>query len=185
MPGTTGSQLIPYPYIGDVVSNAGTTSLQLLAEATALKLDTQDTARTAALKRPYVSLTRSGSQSIPTETLTHISWDVETYDPYGYHNNGVNPDRVTIPVGEDGVYRYALQASWFITGASSGYMSMLETGGIRQATIYYGAGAVSMNLDGIYPMVAGDYFTFAVAQDSGSAKNLLNAFVQVWKVSEV
>lgn len=48
-------------------------------------------------------LTRTANLSIPVGGSI-MEWDTELSDPYGFHSNDVNPDRITIPEGYAGRY---------------------------------------------------------------------------------
>ena len=47
---------------------------------------------------------RSSSQTLSGGAYTSIDWNAEYWDTNGYHDNGTNPSRFTIPAGKAGYY---------------------------------------------------------------------------------
>ena len=78
-----------------------------------------DSAETTGLKwqAPAASgfvgciLTNSANQTINNNTSTAITWNTETADTDGFHNNSTNTSRITIPSGKAGKYVIYLLAA--------------------------------------------------------------------------
>jgi hypothetical protein len=49
---------------------------------------------------------RSSSQVLSGGAYTSIDWNAEHWDTNGYHDNGTNPSRFTVPAGKAGYYSY-------------------------------------------------------------------------------
>ena len=57
-------------------------------------------------------LTKSGSQTITYNTITALTWDVETFDSDAYHSTVTNTSRITIPSGKAGKYIIEAACAW-------------------------------------------------------------------------
>jgi len=76
--------------------------LRVNAGATALEFAAAASGGNAAIK---CVLTKSANQSaLSSGSDNVITWDTEVTDSGGYHDNGSNTERVTIPTGGDGDY---------------------------------------------------------------------------------
>jgi hypothetical protein len=52
----------------------------------------------------FVRVTKSATQNVNDSTETAVSWDQETTDTNGYHDNVTNNTRLTVPAGHGGTY---------------------------------------------------------------------------------
>ncbi len=121
------------------------------------------------------SLKMSAVQSISASTNTTITgWDTEEYDTSSFHDNGTNPERLTIP---DGVSRVRLTLTgWWTTNT---------TGTLRIINIYKNGVIIGVNsrivssilrapatlISPVFNVVAGDYFTAVVWHDATSSQD--------------
>lgn len=118
----------------------------------------------------------SGTQSITSGVNTTIPWGGETYDTDSYHNNAVNPSRLTVPA-----------SGYYIVSASVRYAP--DPNGSRRAQLFKnGASFPGRTIDVQVPAVgqnsilnitspailcaAGDYFEVETVQDSGVSLNV-------------
>ena len=113
-------------------------------------------------------INRTTSLSIATGTPTFVDFDSEDYDTNNYHDNAVNPSRLTIP--EDGYYRISACITFAINGTGSRELDILRNASTvicrntMQASTTYSS-SMSPNVE-IY-LDAGDYIRLRVEQDSG------------------
>lgn len=109
-------------------------------------------------------------QDIAGSTATAVAFDAEEYDVGTLHDNAVNPSRLTVPVGGDGLWLIIGQLSW-----------VADANGLRQAWIYKNGSRVAIDEvppDATLPIsnqvaclqeaVAGDYFEL-YARQTGAA----------------
>lgn len=119
-------------------------------------------------------VTKSASQSISNATAANVTWNLETFDTNGFHDNSTNNTRMTIPTGYGGKYAWSTTIGWGIASESGN-----KTIDIRKnnATIFYNeyepaAEVDFINLSGIIDLVATDYLEVRVRQTSGGAVNV-------------
>lgn len=62
-----------------------------------------DSIKAASDEKPVVFVYLSGTQSIPDNTITALSFGSENFDTHGFHSTSVNPTRITPNV--PGIYR--------------------------------------------------------------------------------
>jgi hypothetical protein len=112
----------------------------------------------------------AGTQSIPTSTLTAVTFDSETIDTDAFHSTSTNTSRITIPTGLGGKYRFTLGMLWDQNGTGNRYLQLFKNG----AGFRYGADLaptaglyIGYNYSWIVSAVAGDYFELFVNQTSG------------------
>ena len=124
--------------------------------------------------QPRVELDYTNATPLPLPNATHviIPWDTEMSDIYGMHDNAVNPTRVTIPSGLDGVW-LVTASLWYASNATNArYTRILKNGiaiweEIRAGTAGGVATIVTMSVPLV--LVAGDYIEFSAYQNSTSA----------------
>ena len=116
-------------------------------------------------------LTRDSFQIIPHAVMTPLSFNQEVYDTGDYHDNAVNPTRITVPADKAWA-RFTASVRWSGSGTGVRIIDVLKNGTwfpghVRQE---------NPNADGvegqsisspIVPVVDGDYFEAAVLQTSG------------------
>lgn len=118
---------------------------------------------------PAAWVGRSTNVSIPNATGTILSWDVERYDANNCFSTS-QPTRLTAPAA--GIY--ALSATvWFTANANGARdVRLLQNGAIvardNRAPVS-GAHLGAVQVTGILPAQASDYFEVQVYQDSGGA----------------
>lgn len=132
----------------------------------------------------YCKLYNAGNESIANNTLTTVDFDSEDFDVGDLHDS-VNPSRITIPAGGDGLWLFVATGSWDGRNAAGGRTGVYvyKNGTIRIAIAEETPDAASGdgNLGTTYSAVcfdlavAGDYYEMKVQQNSGGALNLLGA----------
>jgi hypothetical protein len=122
-------------------------------------------------------LTKSVGQTLTNNADTIITWDVETFDVGGYHDNVTNNSRITIPSGKAGYYQINAALSYAATGAGTRIIQIAKNG----VTFTYNLVVVGANASGyetptfsdvIYGAV-GDYFEVGGLQSSGGNLNVI------------
>lgn len=116
----------------------------------------------------------TAATSIPHATFVEIDWVGAETDDYNFVDlGGANPERVTIPEGQEGWYEVGGVVSWAGNSTGRRIMQFHKNGATGLATYeeYPTAGSNSDTVSGTYFTYfnAGDYISMRVFQDSGSA----------------
>lgn len=132
---------------------------------------------------------KSANQSISNNTLTDVTWDSEDFDLGGLHSTSSNTERITVPVGGDGIWLLVATGSWGGRNASGGRAAtqIFKNGstriGIAEETPDAASGdgnlGTTFSAVAVVPLVAGDYVNVKVQQNSGSSLNLLGGAVDL------
>ena len=101
---------------------------------------------------------------------TTLSWDAESYDALGMHDNVTNPTRMTVPTGYSGKWTITAQTSMSDSGGSRRGIWIRKNGVTIAQTLIptHSSGSVQQVVAPSVPAVAGDYFEVVNYQDSGS-----------------
>ena len=137
--------------------------------------DLEDWLAFRAIDAPATSLNRSGAQSIPNNTLTAVTWDVEAYDAFELHSQTSNTSRITVPASYGGLWRFGYSLD-FAANAAGVRLAYLNRNG---ALVRYAANesvpaaGVNTTFTGTVElrMAVGDYVELIVYQNSGGALN--------------
>jgi hypothetical protein len=124
------------------------------------------------------SLYRTADQSIANSTATYISWNTELYDTDAYHDNSVNPTRITIPSGLGGKYLISTTLPYAVNGTGQRVGYIQKNGSLLYLTAQGNLSAtVGTFVDYVYTaeLTAGDYIEIQTFQDSGGSLNVLGA----------
>lgn len=127
-------------------------------------------------------LERSSTQAIANATEVYIDWNSEVYDPYGFHDNGVNPSRITVPTGFAGIYHVSAGVQ-FGPDADAGIRALVIRHFNSGGTLIDQRGHQNPNIPSasVSPAfvanyeahaVAGDYFRTVVYQDGGASMDI-------------
>jgi hypothetical protein len=118
------------------------------------------------------SLGRSAAQTISNNAVNEVLWTTEAIDTDAFHSTVTNTGRLTIPSGKDGKYLIILSLNW--TSNSTGVRDIFfkKNGSDYSPSISttlpaLSGGAMTMNLSTIVSLVATDYITANVYQNSG------------------
>ena len=123
-------------------------------------------------------LSKSTSQSISNNTTTTVSFNQESFDTSGFHDNATNNSRITIPSGKAG--KYLLTFNTNMDGASAGGReAIFKKNGTAITYNAPGSGGSiaitgfwSPNVSVVADAAVSDYFEVVVYQSSGSAKSI-------------
>lgn len=125
----------------------------------------------------YADVRLTGNVNLPDSTVVTIDWDTETADTNGFHDNVVNPSRLTIPVGGDGSYQIVHDVTFGANGTGIRQVQIFKngtqvTGDVRPAS----SATALVQFQTFYfdPVaVAGDFYDVRVLQNSGIAISYL------------
>ena len=123
---------------------------------------------------PGARVRYSAEQSIPNNTVTLVSFDIEDHDSHGFWNSGA-PSRFIIPAGHAGKYR--VYASTHFRGNAASFAREVRihvngsvVGGARDMNGTAGDGNL-INCSADIMLAVGDYVEMWVYQNSGAANN--------------
>jgi hypothetical protein len=119
------------------------------------------------------SLYSNSTQSINNGTVTSVAFNLEEFDTDGFHDNSTNNSRITIPSGKAGKYLFVGQAALNTAYTGTKQSRVLKNGNLVSIVSNNNAATATPTLiNYIANASVGDYFEFAIYQDSGSAKNV-------------
>jgi hypothetical protein len=116
------------------------------------------------------SVYANNHQTISTATFTDLTWNTEIFDTDGFHSTTTNTARMTIPSGKDGYYRVTCRAYWNAASATGQRTVSIFKNGTRWNNGTQPGDTVAgpaVTTSQIINLVAGDYITMAVYQNSG------------------
>jgi hypothetical protein len=122
------------------------------------------------------SVGSSTDQTISSATYTALTWDTETFDVGGYHDNATNNSRITIPSGKAGYY--GIYAWCQVDGNTSAARTIViyKNGSSAQSSaIPASATFPTMQISGVLNLAVGDYIEIFVYQPSGSNQTFYKA----------
>ena len=117
----------------------------------------------------------SAAQSISNSTFTACLWTSDTYDTDAIHDTSSNTDRFTVPAGKGG--KWAISASVLFAGSSTGErrIAIYKNGSAAntdQRINGQGSGGLTASVNSVFNLVATDYLSVYVYQDSGGSMNI-------------
>ena len=124
------------------------------------------------------SLTKSADQTISNSSNTILTWDQESFDVGGFHDNVTNNSRITIPSGKGGKYLFVGNVYWAAntTGIREHWFTVNDSSVARHLFNASSADNSATSLSVILNLVATDYVEFRVKQTSGGNLNFDNSF---------
>jgi hypothetical protein len=147
---------------GDLIGGTGADTFARLAVGANDTVLTADSTAATGLKWAAVAggssfsgcrLTKSANQNITSNTFTTVTWDTETYDVGGYHDNSTNNSRITIPSGKAGYYQINSMFAFAASASGSQRIGRIKKNG--SASYYNNAGTAGLT--------SGGYASFAMA----------------------
>ena len=115
-------------------------------------------------------VTKSANQSIPDATATIVTFDTETFDVGGYHDNATNNSRLTITT--TGYYLLSFMIGWSINATGQRSTRITKNGTI--VSFYTNSpNARDQAYSTIVSATASDYYELSAYQASGAALNLV------------
>src|SRR5574338_499982 len=137
-----------------------------------------------------VGLHRSSTASIPDNTYTNITWQVEDYDVGGWWSSGTVitvPDSA-VPSGSTAIAIVVLANIRFDTNGTAGRALVLNVNGSSEDAIFLGASSTDVTscaLSTIAIVAAGDELTLQAQQGSGGALDMTVAKVRLARLGPV
>ncbi len=123
---------------------------------------------------------QKATQSIANNTYTAVSFNVETEDSNGFHDNTTNNSRITVPTGYAGRYLLIATINWDQSNGVGGrYIGFAKNGTLVSDTaIGLGAGGVPaatlfLTYSLIINLAVGDYVETYAKQTSGGALSVI------------
>jgi len=125
-----------------------------------------------------VRVTKSASQSISNNTDTALTWNTETFDTNGLHDNAVNNSRLTAQVA--GKYQVSGGARFDTNGTGRRQLYIKKNGTSIYSLLEPAAPNASVPtvyvITGLVDLAVGDYVELWVFQNSGGALDLTASF---------
>lgn len=122
---------------------------------------------------PQVRVTKSAVQSLTNNTTTTITWNTESYDSHGLHDNAANTDRLTAPIL--GLYLVVFKAQFALAAAGTRRHANVLTGGgdtIASQQVFSTANTMAITATGPTRLAAGEYVYAQALQESGGNLDL-------------
>lgn len=120
------------------------------------------------------NLYKTANQSIAHDTTTALTFDAETVDTDGFHDNSTNTSRITIPAGKGGKYYFGGLIS--AEAGNNGRSLITRINNANSQQVYYEQASQSANVyfswNLMRNLTAGDYFEVFYDQQSAATKNI-------------
>lgn len=129
--------------------------------------------------RLYLS---AATTSIADNTASVVTWTAEEYDVGNLHDLVTDPEKITIPTAGDGLYLVVGQVKWATSASAKKRGVRIYKNGTGLQFAHDGAAdddgdGMTQQVVGIIPLVATDYLTMEVEQDTGGALNALGGTI--------
>lgn len=149
-----------------------------LANATNDALDVVDSFRGA---KAY----QAAAQTLTSGATTAITLGAESFDSIGMHSTTVNPSRLTVPTGYDGIWRITAQMR-FASHASGDLIAVISQNATTMAFEDKPptGGTTTLSVSAVLAAVEGDYFEIRGLQSTGSDVDTVEGEGVTWLVAE-
>lgn len=129
--------------------------------------------------QPNASVFASGAQAIPDTTATAVTFDSESWDVGGLHSTSVNTDRITVPVGGDGLWQCDCNVIFAANAVGRRTVQIRKVDSLAATTVFATGKQLlgdatftsSISANGKINAVAGDYFNITAQQVSTGSLN--------------
>lgn len=124
--------------------------------------------------QPHFGGQNSGVLSLADSTWTALALDTEQWDVGSMHSVVTNTSRVTIPTGQGGFYAFIGQCGFAANATGMRKLSIARNGVRVWSVAEQGTGTdyQVLQVSGMFPCTAGDYFELHAYQSSGGALNI-------------
>lgn len=133
---------------------------------------------------PAVSVSKT-LQATTADFNTPVLFDTEDFDDGGFHDNGTNPERLTVPAGLDGRYLFTANMGWQSGGGNLRYMVASKNPGGLEEVIQSISPTTDVlgrtSLATVYNLTSGNYVQLSVFQNaiSGLAVSVAAKLVRI------
>lgn len=138
--------------------------------------------------QPRASAYNNAAQSLANNTFTALTFNTEDFDVGAMHSTGVNPSRMTIPAGGDGLYMIIGQVAYDANATGVRVAQVYKNGttalAATQATPLAGNAAI-VPITALANLVAGDYIELRGYQNSGGALNSGSATRDIGNILQI
>lgn len=146
-----------------------------------LQLGDGDAMRSGANNRflyqqAVVRTAKSTNQSIPHNSITAVTWDIDTFDTDGLHDVATNNTRLTAKV--NGKYMVFANLSWSTSAATNRIVYLQKNGVTTDVSTFIYTGTspnITSNLATLIGLAAGDYLEVKTLQDTGAPIDVIPA----------
>jgi hypothetical protein len=116
-----------------------------------------------------VGLRNEVAQTTSTGTAKTIDFTSESWDTDAFHDNSVNPSRITIPSGKGGKYLFTAFCLWEPNGTGRRIIRIMKNGstGVALSFIAPSNNYAGNEISQIIEVAAGDYYILQIVQNSG------------------
>jgi hypothetical protein len=114
-------------------------------------------------------VTKSTGQSLTSGTAATLTWNLESFDTNGFHDNTTNNSRLTVPTGYGGKYYWTVTVGFGQAAATGNKTVVIRKNGTDFFYFEYAPAAEVdfTNTSGVISMSAGDYLEVRARQTSG------------------
>jgi hypothetical protein len=121
-------------------------------------------------------LSASAGQTLTTGVTADVTWNTEAFDTDGYHSTSSNTQRITIPAGKAGYYRFYGLLSFDTSSTGFRLIQIQKNGstGLATANIQGGADYPSVGISVTDLAAVGDYYVIRAFQNSGGNQTMNN-----------
>lgn len=165
---------------GRIVESSGPTALEIGAIANGQYLVRTGTSVVGAAgpsAATWARVTKTAAQTTTNGVAAELSWDAETEDLSGMHDNVTNNGRLTVPAGAAGLYLVLLEVDFAASAAGDRNAQIYKNGSggtlIAQASVRAtGGGGATVPVSGLCRLAVGDYVNAYATQSSGGNLNV-------------
>ena len=114
------------------------------------------------------------TQSISNNTATALTFNLETFDTDGFHDNSTNTSRVTIPAGLAGKYLITSHVMYDLNATSGRFLNIYKNGSnVANGSDIIGSSSVYVanDISVVLSLAVSDYIEVFTRQTSGGALN--------------
>lgn len=151
----------------------GTNGQVLTADSTAATGLAWATPASPTLSFSGTLLDNSTFQTISNNTITAITWSVETYDTNAFHSTSTNTQRITIPSGKAGYYMVGGQFGLDTNTTGNRILSIYKNGSeYKRLLLQPGNLEPTIGISAPISLTVGDYVELRFFQNSGGNRNI-------------
>ena len=123
------------------------------------------------------------NQTTASAASTTITFNAENIDTDNFHSTSTNTSRFTIPTGLSGKYRVSGSVRLNPNGTGRRLLTLSLNGGGALKAVEYAVNSttyISLLIEGVMQLDAGNYIELSLYQDSGSNINTIGSTSDTW-----